>query len=411
LPVFLFILAVHFRFLHMQIPFSELSRRLNCFRQIMNIQNPDWELGVIFSKVNLYYYTGTMQEGMLLIPRNDEAVFWVRRSFERAKDESLFPVIKQMESFKDAAASINEIPKTIFLETEIVPLAMLQRFQKYFPSKSIRPLDGQVSWVRARKSSFELALMEHCGEIHGRVLEGIVPGLLYEGISEVDFALEIYSAMVREGHQGQVRFGMFDTEMVLGHVAFGESSIYPTSFNGPGGNYGVGPAVPSLGSRTRKLKTGDLVFVDIGCGYCGYHTDKTMTYIFRETLPVEAQMVHRQCVEIQMEIASMLKPGSIPSSIYQEITGKLSPEFLQNFMGFGNRQVKFLGHGIGLTIDEAPVIAKGFDDPIEEGMVFALEPKKGIPNIGMVGIENTFIVTKDGGKCITGDNPGLIFVA
>jgi Xaa-Pro aminopeptidase len=77
-------------------------------------------------------------------------------------------------------------------------------------------------------------------------------------------------------------------------------------------------------------------------------------------------------------------------------------------MGYGNRQVKFLGHGIGLEIDEFPVIAKGFDSPLQENMVLALEPKKGIKDVGMVGIENTFIVTPSGGKCITGFNRGLI---
>ena len=79
-------------------------------------------------------------------------------------------------------------------------------------------------------------------------------------------------------------------------------------------------------------------------------------------------------------------------------------------MGFGSRQVKFLGHGIGLNVDEYPVIAKGFKIPLQENMVFAIEPKKGIEGIGMVGTENTFIVTPDGGRCITGNNPGLILV-
>ena len=104
----------------------------------------------------------------------------------------------------------------------------------------------------------------------------------------------------------------------------------------------------------------------------------------------------------------MLRPGAIPSEIYNSIMSNLDEEFLQNFMGFGNRKVKFLGHGVGLLIDETPVIAEGFDEPLQKGMVFALEPKKGIENIGMVGIENTFIVTAKGGECITGDNPGLI---
>jgi Xaa-Pro aminopeptidase len=79
-------------------------------------------------------------------------------------------------------------------------------------------------------------------------------------------------------------------------------------------------------------------------------------------------------------------------------------------MGFGQRRVKFLGHGIGLQIDEPPVIAEGFDDPLQEGMVLAVEPKKGIPGVGMVGIENTFLVTPQGGHCLTGDSRGLIAV-
>lgn len=86
----------------------------------------------------------------------------------------------------------------------------------------------------------------------------------------------------------------------------------------------------------------------------------------------------------------------------------LDADFLENFMGFKDRRVKFLGHGIGLLIDELPVIARGFDLPLQEGMVFAVEPKKGIENIGMVGIENTFIVTLRGGESITGESSGLI---
>jgi Xaa-Pro aminopeptidase len=203
---------------------------------------------------------------------------------------------------------------------------------------------------------------------------------------------------------------MFDTPMILGHISFGESSIYPTFFDGPGGNYGMSPAVPSFGSRENKLKMGDLVFIDAGCAVNGYHTDKTMTYMFGRKLPDDVIKIHRQCVEIQNEAASMLKPGAIPSEIYKAILDKQSDDFFENFMGFGSRKVKFIGHGIGLNIDEYPVIAEGFFEPLEEGMVIALEPKKGIEGIGMVGVENTFIVTPEGGKCITGDNPGLILV-
>ncbi|RQV96968.1 M24 family metallopeptidase, partial [bacterium] len=106
----------------------------------------------------------------------------------------------------------------------------------------------------------------------------------------------------------------------------------------------------------------------------------------------------------------MLRPGNIPEVIYETIMDSLTPGFKENFMGYGNRSVKFLGHGIGLTVDELPVLAAGFNEPLEENMVFAVEPKKGIAGIGMVGIENTFVVTPDGGRFITGNNPGLIMV-
>ncbi|PKG32763.1 Xaa-Pro peptidase family protein, partial [Methanoregula sp.] len=103
-------------------------------------------------------------------------------------------------------------------------------------------------------------------------------------------------------------------------------------------------------------------------------------------------------------------PGAVPSDIYRAVMASLEPAFLENFMGYGGKQVKFLGHGIGLWIDETPVIAEGFDEPLEEGMVFALEPKKGIPDVGLVGIENTFAVSPQGGRSLTGKSKGLIEV-
>ena len=396
--------------MQIRVPIKELNSRIERFRKQMDRDHPDWQLTAVFSKINLYYFTGTMQEGVLFIPRFEEAVFWVRRSYERAAEESLFPVIKPMESYRDAAVTMKNLPDTVYLEKEIVPIAMLQRFQKYFPFSVIESADLQIGKVRSVKSGYELALMEESGKIHQRVTEELVPGLLTEGMSEMEFFTELYSLLIHQGHHGVARFGMFDTESILGQIAFGESSIYPTSFNGPGGNYGMSPAVPIHGSRNRKLRKGDLVFVDTGCGVEGYHTDKTMTYMFGKSLPDEAIQIHLQCVEIQNKIAAMLRPGAIPSVIYNEILNELTPAFLENFMGFGTRKVKFLGHGIGLTIDELPVIANGFDEPIREGMVFAVEPKKGIPHIGMVGIENTFVVTPQGGRNITGDHPGLLKV-
>jgi Xaa-Pro aminopeptidase len=391
-----------------QVPYAELDIRMKKFRDKMDKDNPNWEMAVIFSKINQYYFTGTMQEGMLVIQRNDDAVYWVRKSFERAKLESLFPDLRQMASFRDAVGVYGKLPEIVYVETEFLPLAYYQRFHKYFPFKEFKSLDLQVMAVRSVKSQYELTLMEEAGNIHRRVLVERVPKLLYEGMSEADLAVLLYSALIEEGHHGVSRFGMFDTDVGLGHICFGESSLYPTYFNGPGGHVGIGPATPLLGSRERKLKRGDLVFVDVGCGVEGYHTDMTMTYMFGKQLPKEAVEAHEKCVAIQNDIATLLRPGEIPAKIYSTTMEKLSPDFLDNFMGYEERKVKFLGHAIGLQIDELPVIAAGFNEPLKENMVFALEPKKGIKDVGMVGVENTFVVTPKGGRCITGSSTGLI---
>ena len=391
-------------------PAAELKRRMQAFCEIMKRQNPEWKMAMIFSKINLFYFTGTFSEGMLVIEREKDAIFWVRRSYERALTESEFGNIKPMNSYRDAAPEYPSVPDAVYLEVEFVPLAMLQRVQKYFPFKTYKALDFQLAMTRSVKSDWELSFLEKAGEIHRRFLEEKAPALMREGMSEADLAAELFELMVKEGHQGAARFGMHDTEVIVAQLGFGESSLMATNFDGPAGNRGLYPAVPGLGSRERRLKKGDLVFIDMPVGVNGYHSDKTMTYMFGIPLPDKAQDAQKRCIEIQNRLAEMLKPGAIPEVIYESIMNSLSPEFIRNFMGFGNRQVKFLGHGIGLTVDEIPVIAKGFTMPLQENMVFAIEPKKGIEGIGMVGIENSFAVTASGGRSITGTNPGLILV-
>jgi Xaa-Pro dipeptidase len=393
----------------MKVPLTELTSRMKRFRARMDKTRPGWELAAITGKIPLYYFTGTMQDSLLLIPQDGDAVFWVRQSYERAVDESLFAHIRRMKSYRDIAVEMKTFPQTLWLETEQVPIAQLQRMQKHLQFRDVKAVDDQVGAVRAVKSRYELSLMEHAGKIHRHVLEDLVPGMLKEGIDEVSFGCDLYSLMVKEGHQGIIRFGRFN-EMVLGQIGFGTSSICPICVDTPGGVSGMHPSVPQMGSRDRKLRAGDLVVIDIGCGYKGYQTDKTLSYMFGGPIPEHAIEDHFRCVEIQDKLASMLKPGAIPQEIYRTIMAGLEPEFLSTFMGSGKHKVRFLGHGVGLWIDELPVIAEGFDEPLEEGMILALEPKKGIPDVGLVGIENTFAVTPQGGRALTGKSRGLIEV-
>lgn len=394
----------------MELTRQELDLRLEKFIKLMNTEHPDWDTAVIISKVNQYYFMGTMQDAFLLIDKNGGRRYHVRRSEDRALDESPLPEsVFKMNSYRDAAAMGNELGST-YLELEFVPYAMVNRLQKYFRMKKIGSLDRTLNKTRSIKTPYELFWIETSGRQHKKLLVDVVPTLLREGMSEPEFLGEIKSAMMGLGYQGWSRFQMFQTEGDIGQIGFGANSIYPTSFDGPGGARGNSAAVPLSGNYDSRLKKGDLVFVDVGFGMRGYHTDKTQVFMFGAEPSEEMKAAHEMCLDIQKRTVDLLKPGAVPSEIYSEIVSPLTDEEKLHFMGYGEHAVKFLGHGVGLYIDEYPVIAGGFDEPLAENMVIALEPKKGIEGVGMLGVEETYLIEKDGARVLTGGEREIIVV-
>ena len=371
----------------------------------------DWDFVFITDKINQYYFTGTIQDGLFVLKNDGSYYYFVRKSFERAKNEciikeNLYPMV----SYRDAANITGKNINKIYIETENTTYAALERMGKYYDISKIASLDKIMKNIRAVKSSYELSWMEESGRHHKILFEEIIPSILFEGMSEIELTAEIYKRMLNLGYHGVTRFGMFQNESIVGQLGFGVNSIYPANFDGPGGMLGMCPAVPIIGDRNRLLKKGDLIFIDIGYGINGYHSDRTQVYMFKQNPPDYAVNFHKKCMEIQKETAELLKPGNIPSEIYNKITSKLDADFLSGFMGVGNERVKFLGHGVGLQVDEYPVIANKFDDPLIENMTVAVEPKRSIENFGIVGVEDTYIVTKNGGRCITGGEKEIIVV-
>lgn len=386
---------------------QELEKRIHSLCKALG---ENWDTVFIINKINQYYLCGTMQDGLLVIKKNGEIFYFARKSFERAKAECPFDNIYPMGSYKDAVKIIGADCGVTYLETETVTIGVMERLKKYFVIDEIKPVERIIMSVRSKKSDYELNCLRQAGALHNDFLVNVAPTLMKEGMSEVDLTGSLYDAMLKLGHHGVARFGMFQTEMICGQMGFGENSLYPTSFDGPGGMLGLNAAVPTMGNRDRILKKGDLVFLDFAFGIEGYHTDKSQIYMFGANPSDEVISIHRKCMEIQKKCASLLTVGNIPSEIYNNIMSGLDEIFLENFMGFGNRKVKFLGHGTGLQIDEIPVIANGFDEPLCENTTIALEPKKGVAGIGVVGVEDTYIVTKNGGDCITGGGRDIIVV-
>lgn len=391
---------------------AELNNRRDSFVLAMTDAFPDWDTALIAGKVNQYYFTGSMQDALLIIKRDGSYSYNIKRSIERALDETPLSSsnLHPITSYKDILFREGPELGNTYIEAELLPYSTVQKLREIFKISRFGALDHVISKVRSVKSPYELHWMKESGRRHNELLTEIVPGILREGMSEAELLGELSSRMFKMGYHGLTRFCRFQAEMMIGQICIGTNSLYPTNFDSPGGSRGNSAAVPAASDPGKLLKKGDLVFVDIGFGINGYHTDKTQVYMFGARPPYEALRAHRLCLDAEKRAADRLRPGEVPANIYNEIIAAIPEDIKPSFMGYKGRTVKFLGHGIGLHVDEMPVIAGGFSAPLEENMVIALEPKAGVDNVGMTGVEDTYIVTPDGGLCITGGGKEIMEV-
>jgi Xaa-Pro aminopeptidase len=390
------------------IPKPEITDRIRKLGQAAARAGLD---GVFITEgVQLLYYTGSIQTGVLFVPARGEPLYFVRRSGARARAES--PVRDQapFQSFRDIRAFLSKRGcafSRIGLEMDAVTLTAFNLLKKHFPETAFSDVSLALKKIRATKSPYEVQKLRRAGEI-GREICQKIPERLVPGITEWELGLWLFQEVAALSRNAVYRTAFGSGEFFLGNVCFGDTSIHPAVFDGPGGIAGKSPVSP-YGGSDRRLEKGQLVFIDLIYPFEEYYVDKTR--LFSLGPPSAAvREAHAVCLEIQAEVQKRLKPGALPSDIYEAVyTRVVDPkDFQEHFMGFGGNQVRFLGHGIGMTINEYPVIARKFTDPLEENMVIAVEPKKGMAGIGMAGIENTFLVTRSGGENLTADRDDII---
>jgi Xaa-Pro aminopeptidase len=396
---------------------DEITLRHRRFQKLIQEHLPEAEGAFVFSRINIYYFTGTMNAGVLWIPVEGEPILFIRKGEERAHQESTLENIVPFSSYKNIPATFLDkgmkIPKSIAAEMNGLTWSLSTRITKTFPDTKFLAVDQLIALTRSLKSENELQIMRDAGARHHACMNDLLPQYLHDGISELEVAHKLLDLYYQKGHNGILRMEAFGEELFAGLVSIGDSGNYPSAFNGPNGAYGMNPAVPYLGNKDTKWQKNTAMIIDNCFNLNGYHTDKTHTYWLgsKNDIPASVQQAFDFCVDIQNHFAAQLKPGVIPSELWKECQQRVEQSpWADGFMGLGKNKVKFLGHGIGLAIDEFPVIAKGFDQPFKEGMTMALEPKIGIEGIGMVGIENTFEITANGGKPLTGKNDEIIVI-
>lgn len=386
---------------HAKVPRSELDGRLSALRAALTARDPDWQMALVNNKISLYYLTGTMQDGVLVITP-DSATFWVRRWLPRAQAESNFADLRPMKSFRVLEGSY-ETPHTVYVECKTASLEWLGLVRKYLPFEEYKNLSPILADLRAKKSAYELDCMRRAGAIHAEVLEQVAPTLLRDGISEAVLCAEIYRELLARGAMGISRFNQLLGEDVAGLCSFGKNGLRVTAFDGPDGNAGTCIAMPAIGDNARLLQPGDLVLLDIPSGLEGYHTDKSIVFYYGDLdADPNAARIRRAydfCVQFERAVAEQMVAGAIPEDIFLALWPTVPEEFAEGFMNGG----KFLGHSIGLVMDETPVLARSFRTPLTAGMTFAVEPKIALPGIGVVGTENTYEVMPHGpARALTG---------
>jgi Xaa-Pro dipeptidase len=383
------------------VPSSEIESRIRCFQELMTQEGLDGAL--IVQNVDLFYFSGTMQPGYLYIPNQEEPVFLSKKNRERTLEESPLNTIIALTSSKEIPALLSDrglpFPITLGLEMDVLPANGYLQLRNIFKNSQIMDASILIRKCRMFKSPWEIEnLMRSAQMMTNMVLE--VRKIFRPGMTEIELAGLIEGFLRKEGHQGFTRLRGFNQEIVYGHVLSGPEGTKASYIDSPTGGVGLGPAF-SQGAGLKPIRPHEPISVDsVGC-YNGYFVDQTRMFSFgAPASPVKDAF--QAILRIQKSIVQKAQPGVPCEQIYfwaLEEAGRLG--YKNQFMGTDLSRAPYIGHGVGLELDELPIIGQKFNWPLEPGMVLALEPKLFLPEYGLVGIENTYQMTEAGLSLIT----------
>jgi len=354
---------------------------------------------IVAQNADLFYFSGTIQTGNLYVPAQGQPLYMVRRDAARARMESGLKEVLPFSSPKDIPKILAEYgypaPARIGLELDVLPVNFFERYRKIFPDAAFADATPLIRLVRMKKSKYEIHCMmdaaNQVDKVYRRACE-----VIREGMTDIELAAELEYVARREGHLGLIRMRVFNGEMLFGHTFSGTDSAVPAYTDTPLG--GIGPS-PSFGQGAsfKPIGRSEPIVIDFAGSYDGYLVDQTRIFSLGP-LSDRLRRGYDDMVKIQQLMMDLAPQRPTWGALYNaclELAVKLG--YADSFMGARESQVSFIGHGLGVEIDEYPFIARGFDEMVmEPGMAFAFEPKVVFPGEGAVGIENTFYLADDG---------------
>lgn len=393
-------------------PATELEYRCKKLQDHMAANGLD--AVIIVQNADLFYFTGTIQSGCLYVPAVGQPLYLVRRDAARARMESGLKEVIPFGSPRDLPPLMASYgypePKRIGMELDVLPVNLFERYRKEFPNAQFSDATPLIRLVRMIKSHYEIHLMKDAADQVDKVTR-LAGEVIREGMSDLELAAQLEHAARLNGHLGLVRMRVFNGEMLLGHTFSGTDSAVPAYTDTPLGGMGPSPCF-GQGASYKPIGRNEPIIVDFAGSADGYVVDQTRVFAIGG-LSDRLRKGYDDMVRVQELMKEIAVEGTPWGEVYDRCLDlAVGMGYGDSFMGAKGSQVSFIGHGLGVEIDEYPFIARGFKDmTLQVGMAFAFEPKLVFPGEGAVGIENTFYISNDGLKQLTYSSEELVILA
>lgn len=374
---------------------NELELKWRRIQQAMRQEEADGCL--LTMNMNLYYVSGQVFNGYFYLPAEGRPYWFVKRL--TVPETNQVHVIRKPEQMPELFRDLNlAMPRKLLLEADELSYNEYIRLQHVFRAEATGNASALIRHIRMIKTPWEIEQMRISARRHEAVYREI-PACYRPGMRDVELQIEIEKRMRMHGSLGYFRAFGSNMDIFMGSLLAGENAGEPSPFDFALGGKGIHASGP-FGANGTLLREGTTVMADMSGNYTAYQTDMTRVFSIGK-LPDRAYRVHRVALEIQARMERTAKPGVSCAELYRDALAMAGQEGLKDcFMGT-HLQAKFVGHGVGLEINELPVLTTRSKDILQPGMTFAFEPKFVLAGIGAVGIENTFLVTDSGVEKMT----------
>lgn len=382
-------------------PKEEILSRITRFQRLL--RESDIEGALVSHEADLFYFAGTAQRSYLFIPAEGEPILAVQRDFNRALKESPLSQIVPLEDNRRLNGVLSEFKYSlqgrVGLEMDVLSARLYLALCEDFPKANFIDVSEFIKRIRMIKSDYEISQIRKAGQILSHVMQE-AQRVIRPGMTELEVDGLLGGLARRLGDQGHLRMRGYNQEMLHAHIFCGRTGAVPSFLEAPLGGQGTTPAI-AQGASFNRITENQPIVIDFVVGINGYLADVTRTFVIGK-LTRELQEAYSFTKEIKGFMERWVKPGQRCSELYQEVMELVRQRGYQDyFLGYKGHQVSFVGHGIGLEIDEYPLIAPHFVEEFQKNMVFAFEPKLVFPGVGAVGVEDDYLVTETGVERIT----------